>query len=135
LPALLRVTERLIRDEWLDAEAIKASHGSFSKHIAEAVAEGRSNAETPKKRRTPKPKPKDVDDEGFEEKTKEKKEKKRRKLFRVIPERTVGDLPESVERLVNVQEFPDGEEPFLRTCDICKCVIFSNPAHDTQRWR
>jgi hypothetical protein len=121
------VTERLIRDEWLDAEALKASHGSFSEHLAE----GRNNAETPKKR-TPKPKPKPKDDgDGYEEK--EKKEKKRRRrFFRVIQERMVGDLPESVERLVNVQEFPDGEEPFLRTCDICKCVI-TNPAHDTQR--
>jgi hypothetical protein len=109
LPALLRVVERLIRDEWIDAELVETQHGLISNRVE------RSFTRAPVKRE--------------KEKLNSNGKPKRQKVGRFTRERLVGNLPESVERLVNVQEFPDAEEPFLRTCDICKYVCATLSPH------
>jgi len=104
LPVLLRVVEKMIRDEWIDPEAVIEQHKACSPKPQENQANSK-----PTKKANPL--------------------KKRQKVERQITERQIGGNPESVERLIKVQQFPDDEEPFLRTCDICKCDIFNLAFH------
>lgn len=92
----------MIRDEWIDPEAVIEQHKACSPKPQENQANSK-----PTKKANPL--------------------KKRQKVERQITERQIGGNPESVERLIKVQQFPDDEEPFLRTCDICKCVPSASP--------
>lgn len=99
LPILLRVMENLIREEWVDTEALHKEH----KRLTECAEE------TQKLQR---------DEKAY--KNTSDGNTKRATRFRFIPEPQVGGKPLSLERLTKIQQFPDDNQPFLRSCDICK---------------